>query len=431
MYGIADLDNCYCSCEKVFRPDLEGKPIVVLSNNDGCVVARSNEAKAMGIKEGTPYFQLAQQYPDAKIAVFSSNYELYGELTGRVVSIISKEAPAYFRYSIDECFVYLDGMARADLKLWGERLHDRIERSVGVPVSVGLAPNKTLAKLASHFAKRYPGYRHCCLIDSEEKRVKALRLYPVGDVWGIGRRYAARLNAMGVQTAYDFATMSRERLNANFNNIVIQRTWAELNGDDCVPNEAMAKKKSICTSRSFNGMISDLDTLKIHVSNYAARCAEKLRQQHTVASVVGVFLNTNFFRDDLPQYWQFREVQLPTATSSSVTIVQSANSLLEEIYKPGYRYKKAGVIVMGIGPSSPIQLNLFDINAERFEKLKALDAVVDRINRVNGSETLILAAQQYRQKDAQGKADVFANAIRHDFRSKNPTTRWSDIIRLK
>lgn len=431
MYGIVDCDNCYVSCERVFRPDLVGKPVVVLSNNDGCVVARSNEAKRMGIKAGMPYFRLQEQFPDHKIAVFSSNYELYGELTARVVAIVRQEAPAYFRYSIDECFVYLDGMARADLKLWGERLHDRIERSVGVPVSVGLAPNKTLAKLASHFAKRYPGYRHCCLIDSEEKRVKALRLYPVGDVWGIGRRYAARLNAMGVQTAYDFATMSRERLNANFNNIVIQRTWAELNGDDCVPNEAMAKKKSICTSRSFNGMISDLDTLKIHVSNYAARCAEKLRQQHTVASVVGVFLNTNFFRDDLPQYWQFREVQLPTATSSSVTIVQSANSLLEEIYKPGYRYKKAGVIVMGIGPSSPIQLNLFDINAERFEKLKALDAVVDRINRVNGSETLILAAQQYRQKDAQGKADVFANAIRHDFRSKNPTTRWSDIIRLK
>ena len=431
MYGIVDCDNCYVSCERVFRPDLVGKPVVVLSNNDGCVVARSNEAKRMGIKAGMPYFRLQEQFPDHKIAVFSSNYELYGELTARVVAIVRQEAPAYFRYSIDECFVYLDGMARADLKHWGERLHDRIERSVGVPVSVGLAPNKTLAKLASHFAKRYPGYRHCCLIDSEEKRVKALRLYPVGDVWGIGRRYAARLNAMGVQTAYDFATMSRERLNANFNNIVIQRTWAELNGDDCVPNEAMAKKKSICTSRSFNGMISDLDTLKIHVSNYATRCAEKLRQQHTVASVVGVFLNTNFFRDDLPQYWQFREVQLPTATSSSVTIVQSANSLLEEIYKPGYRYKKAGVIVMGIGPSSPIQLNLFDINAERFEKLKALDDVVDRINRVNGSETLILAAQQYRQKDAQGKADVFANAIRHDFRSKNPTTRWSDIIRLK
>ena len=429
MYGIIDCDNCYVSCERVFRPDLNGKPVVVLSNNDGCIVARSNEAKKLGIKAGLPYFQLQQQFPDQKIAVFSSNYELYGELTGRVVEIIRQEAPQYFRYSIDECFVYLDGMERIDLKQWGENLHNRIKKSVGVPVSIGLAPNKTLAKMASHFAKKHSGYRHCCLIDSDEKRIKALKLYPVDDVWGIGRRYAAKLESLGIHTAYEFASMSKEALNATFNNVVIYRTWAELNGEDCVPNEAMAKKKSICTSRSFNGMISDLETIKIHVANYAARCAEKLRQQNTVASIVGVFLNTNYFRDDLPQYWQFKEVSLPTA-SNSTTIVKSAHGVLNEIYKEGYQYKKAGVIVMGIAPTSPIQLNLFDINAERFEKLKSLDKVIDRINKVNGSETVILAAQQYRQNE-QGKADVFANAIKHDFRSKNPTTRWSDIIRLK
>ncbi|MBQ4041326.1 MAG: DUF4113 domain-containing protein, partial [Prevotella sp.] len=195
--------------------------------------------------------------------------------------------------------------------------------------------------------------------------------------------------------------------------------------------EAMAKKKSICTSRSFNGMISDLDTIRVHVSNYASRCAEKLRQQNTVANIVGVFLNTNYFREDLPQYWQFQEATLPTASNSSITIVKAANEILTKIYKAGYQYKKAGVIVMGIAPTSPIQLNLFDINAERFEKLKSLDAVIDRINKVNGTETVILAAQQYRQKNEQGKAEVFANAIKHDFRSKNPTTRWSDIIHLK
>lgn len=431
MYGIIDCDNCYVSCERVFRPDLNGKPVVVLSNNDGCIVARSNEAKKLGIKAGLPYFQLQQQFPDQKIAVFSSNYELYGELTARVVEIIRQEAPQYFRYSIDECFVYLDGMERIDLKQWGENLHNRIKKSVGVPVSIGLAPNKTLAKMASHFAKKHIGYRHCCLIDSDEKRIKALKLYPVDEVWGIGRRYAAKLESLGIHTAYEFASMSKEALNATFNNVVIYRTWAELNGIDCVPNEAMAKKKSICTSRSFNGMISDLETIKIHVANYAARCAEKLRQQNTVASIVGVFLNTNYFRDDLPQYWQFKEVSLPTASNSTTTIVKSAHGVLNEIYKEGYQYKKAGVIVMGIAPTSPIQLNLFDINAERFEKLKSLDKVIDRINKVNGTETVILAAQQYRQKNEQGKADVFANAIKHDFRSKNPTTRWSDIIRLK
>ena len=431
MYGIIDCDNCYVSCERVFRPDLNGKPVVVLSNNDGCIVARSNEAKKLGIKSGLPYFQLQQQFPDQKIAVFSSNYELYGELTARVVAIIRQEAPQYFRYSIDECFVWLDGMEHVDLKLWGENLHRRIKRCVGVPVSVGLAPNKTLAKMASHFAKKHPGYRHCCLIDSDEKRIKALKLFPVEDVWGIGRRYAAKLDALGIHTAYEFASMSEASLNASFNNVVISRTWAELNGIDCVPNEAMAAKKSICTSRSFNGMVSDLDTIKIHVANYAARCAEKLRQQDTVASIVGVFLNTNYSRDDLPQYWQFKEVSLPTPTNATTTIVKAAHGVLDDIFRQGYQYKKAGVIVMGIAPTSPIQLNLFDINAERFEKLKSLDKVIDRINKVNGTETVILAAQQYRQKDGQGKADVFANAIKHDFRSKNPTTRWSDIIRLK
>ena len=431
MYGIIDCDNCYVSCERVFRPDLDGKPVVVLSNNDGCIVARSNEAKKLGIKAGLPYFKLQQEFPEQKIAVFSSNYELYGELTARVVEIIRQEAPHYFRYSIDECFVYLDGMESIDLKQWGENLHRRIKKSVGVPVSVGLAPNKTLAKMASHFAKKYSGYRHCCLIDTDEKRIKALKLYPVDEVWGIGRRYAAKLNSMGIHNSFEFASMTKEQVTHTFHNIVIYRTWAELNGVDCVPNEAMAKKKSICTSRSFNGMISDLESIRIHVSNYASRCAEKLRQQNTVALIVGVFLNTNYFRDDLPQYWQFKEVNLPTATSSSVTIVKAALEILNDIYKKGYQYKKAGVIVMGIGATSPIQLNLFDINAERFEKLKSLDKVIDRINKVNGTETVILAAQQYRQKNEQGKADVFANAIKHDFRSKNPTTRWSDIIRLK
>ena len=431
MYGIIDCDNCYISCELVFRPDLKDKPVVVLSNNDGCVVARSNEAKKMGIKAGTPYFQLSEQFPNQKIVVFSSNYELYGELTSRVVSIIRKEAPAYFRYSIDECFVYLDGMEKIDLKAWGEELHKKIKRNVGMPVSIGLAPNKTLAKMASHFAKKYQGYRHCCMIDSDEKRIKALKLYPIDEVWGIGRRYAARLEALGVKTAYDFAEHNQTWVKATFNNIVIERTWRELNGEDCVPNEEMAKKKSICTSRSFNGMITDLDGLRTHVSNYAARCAEKLRQQGTVASIVGVFLNTNAFREDLPQYWNFQEMRLVTPSSSTITIVKAANEVLQKLYRQGYHYKKAGVIVMGIGPNSHIQQDLFDINAEQFEKMKRLDAVIDRINKVNGTETIVLGSQQYTQKDGKGKANVFANAIKHDFKSKNPTTRWSDIIVLK
>ena len=456
MYGIADLDNCYVSCERVFRPDLVGKPVVVLSNNDGMIVARSNEAKALGVKDCTPYFQLAEQFPNEKIAVFSSNYELYGELTGRVISIISKETPAYFRYSIDECFMYLDGIELNELQQWGENLHKRVKREVGMPISIGLAPTKTLAKIASKLAKKYEVYKHCCMIDTDYKREKALEWCPIEDVWGIGRRYAAKLQSLGCKTALDFAKHHQDWVRLTFNNINIVRTWQELNGEDAVPNEQLAKKKSICTSRSFNGMISDIEGLKTQVSNYAARCAEKLRQQNTVASIVGVFLNTNAFREDLAQYWNFRERPLITPSSSTITIVQAANDVLQSIYRPGYQYKKAGVVVMGIGPDSPIQQDLFDINAEQFQKMKRLDEVVDRINRMHGSETIVLGSQQYISKEAMGKAaiereqnqaglssaereqartkfkaDVFANAIKHDFKSKNPTTRWADIVKIR
>ena len=416
MYGIVDCDNCYVSCERVFRPDLEGKPVVVLSNNDGCVVARSNEAKALGIKEGTPYFQMAQQYPNQKIAVFSSNYELYGELTSRVVEIIRQEAPAYFRYSIDECFVFFPLTANHSTlnhQKWGEHLHQRIKKSVGMPVSIGIAPNKTLAKIASKLAKKFEVYRHCCVIDDDEKRIAALKWLPVEDVWGIGRRYAARLQALGCRTAYDFACHHKDWVRLTFNNINIVRTWQELNGEDVVPNEELAKKKSICTSRSFNGMVSDFETLRTHVA------------------IVGVFVNTNVFREDLAQYWNFQETRLVTPTSSTTMIVQAATEVLRSIYREGYQYKKAGVIVMGVSPQSPIQQDLFDIHAEQIEKYKRLDAVIDRINKLNGSETIVIGSRQYTQKNGKGKADVFANAIKHDFKSKNPTTRWSDIIKLK
>lgn len=431
MYGIVDCDNCYVSCERVFRPDLNSKPVVVLSNNDGCVVTRSNEAKLMGIKAGMPYYQLAEQFPNQDIAVFSSNYELYGELTGRVVEIIRKESPAYFRYSIDECFVYFNGIGELDLKGWGEKLHKRIKRSVGMPTSIGIAPNKTLAKMAIHFAKKHQGYHHCCLIDNDEKRVKALKLFPISEVWGIGRRYATRLQAMGIKTAFDFAERNLSWVRATFKNIVVERTWRELNGEDCVPNEGLAKKKSICISRSFNGMITDLDGLRTHVSNFAARCAEKLRQQGTVASIVGVFLHTNAFREDLPQYWNFQEMRLITPTNSSIAIVKAANNVLQKLYRQDYHYKKAGVIIMGIAPNAPIQQDFFDITAEQIEKMRRLDAIVDCLNKVNGTEFIVLGSQQYTSKGCEGKAYSFANAIKHEFRSKNPTTRWKDIITLK
>ena len=430
-FAVVDCDNCYVSCERVFRPDLNGKPVVVLSNNDGCVVARSNEAKKMGIKAGTPYFKLAQQFPNQKIAVFSSNYELYGDLTARVMTIIAQQAPEYFRYSIDEAFVVLKGMENVDLKKWGEELHKTIKQRVGIPVSIGIAPTKTLAKMASHFAKHYSGYNHCCLIDDETKRKKALKLYPIDEVWGIGRRYAAKLDNMGIKTAWDFAEMSREWINATFNKVVVLRTWRELNGEDCVPNDEPAKKKSICVSRSFPGMIGDIDQLKTYIANYAARCSEKLRKQNTVASVVGAFLSTNPFREDLEQYSNFAELNLLTPTNSSITIVKKATEALERIYRLGLQYKRAGVIVLSMESGMGVQTNFLDFDAERFEKMRELDKVLDRLNKVNGTETVILGAQQFKGKDSKGKATLFADAIKHEFKSPNYTTRWSDIIELK
>lgn len=424
MYAVVDCDNCYVSCERVFHPELNNKPVIVLSNNDGCVVARSNEAKQMGIKAGTPYYQLEKQFPNNNIAVFSSNYELYGELTARVMHYIRKASPTYFRYSIDEAFCILKGMENIDLKFWGENLHKTIKRCVGIPVSIGIAPTKTLAKMASHYAKHYKGYNHCCLINSDDKRVKALKLYPIGEVWGVGRRYATRLKAMGDKTAYDLSIHNEDWVKATFN-VVLKQTVMELNGKDCIANNETAKKKRICTSRSFNGTICDFNTLRTHIANYAARCAEKMRRQATMAQVVGVFIQTNHFREDLSQYDNYCERRLLTPSAATIDIAETAIQCLQEIFRLGFYYKRAGVIVTTVDATNGIQPNIFDFDAERFEKLQKIDATIDRINKINGTETVVLASQKY----DDGKK--FADAMKREMKSKNPTTRWSDIITLK
>ena len=426
-YTIVDCDNAYVSCERVFRPDLNGKPCVVLSNNDGCIVARSNEAKALGIKAGTPYYQLKERFPNGEVTVFSSNYELYGDITDRVMSLVRKATPTFYRYSIDEGFCDLSGMEHLDLKKWGEDLSAFIWKATRMPVSIGIAQTKTLAKMASHYAKHYKGFNHCCMIGTDEQRVKALQGYDIDEVWGIGRRYAARLQATGIKTAYDFASRPESLVRATLNNVVAIRTWKELNGEDVIPMEEISKKKSICTSRSFPGMITDIQDLRTHISNYAARCAEKLRKQQSVTQTVCVFVDTNHFREDLPQYWNMGEERLLTPSSSTQQIVQTATRCTERIFRQGYHYKRAGVIVMGIVPDNGIQTNFVDYDADRHEKMKKLDAVLDKINREYGTETIVLASQQYTKKDGKGKADVFADAIKHDFKSPCYTTRWSDI----
>ena len=391
-YALVDVDNCYVSCERSFRPDLNGKPVVVLSNNDGCVVARSNEAKALGVKAGTPAFQLPQLFPGAGLYAFSSNYELYADMTRRLMNIVRNEAPEFHRYSIDEGFCILDGMDHFDLKAWGEALHRKILHGLGMPVSIGIAPTKTLAKMASKFAKKYNGYHHCCLIDDDEKRIKAEQLFPIEDVWGIGRRWTEKLRRAQITTAYDFARQPASWVYTLFN-IVGQRTWRELNGEDCIPIDdmEMATKKSICTSRSFPNMLTDKQDIRTHVANYAALCAEKLRRYHEVAGVVGVFVDTNHFRD----------------------------------------YKRAGVMMLDLQSERAVQADFTDYDAERYQKLRRLDKVADRINRAEGKETLVLGSQQYTRPNEKGKAAHFADAIRRDRKSPNYTTRWEDIIQVR
>ena len=428
-YALVDVDNCFVSCELAFRPDLRGKPVVVLSNNDGCVVARSNEAKAMGIKEGTPFYQLKDLFPQQEIHAFSSNYELYADMTRRLMNLVRNASPEFHRYSIDEGFCLLGGIPVERLKTWGEQLYLSILKGLGMPVSIGIAPTKTLAKVASRYAKKYPGFKHCCLIDDDDKREIALKLLQIEDVWGIGRRWARKLHELNVHTAYDFAHHAESWVRSYFN-IVAVRTWRELNGMDSIPIDdmEMVTKKSMCTSRSFPSMLSDLGEIRTHVANYASKCAAKLRQQHSVAAVVGVLVDTNHFREDLPQYGMFRTIVLPTPSNSSISIVGAAIQALQMAFRPGYQYKRAGVMVMDISPDSAVQTNFMDYQPEQYQKMKVLDKVMDHINKVNGKETIVLGAQQYTADKGKGKAAKFADAIKRDLKSPNYTTRWSDII---
>ena len=294
-----------------------------------------------------------------------------------------------------------------------------------MPLSIGIAPTKTLAKMASHFAKKHPGYNHCCIIDTDERRIKASRLYPIDEVWGIGRRYAARLNSMGINTAHDFASHSATWIHSTFRTIVVERTWAELNGTDCIPDDLPARKKTICTSRSFDGMVHDFETLRTHIANFAARCAEKLRKQQSAASIVGVFVDSNHFRPELQQYSNMTEQNLATPSSSTIDIVKAATACLRRIYRPDIYYKRAGVLLIGVVPDTAIQPDLFTFDALRQGRMMQLDAAVDKINKIDGTETVLLSSQQYPQ------SHKFADAIRHEHKSPCPTTRWKDIIKLK
>ena len=419
MYALVDCNNFFVSCERVFQPQLEGRAVVVLSNNDGCVVARSNESKAMGIKMGTPFFKVKHFVESGALEVRSSNYALYGDLSARVMSILAETVPHIEIYSIDEAFLHLDGISREAVPGLCRDLVARIRRWVGIPVSIGVAPTKTLAKIASHFAKNYPGYKGVCMMDSDAKRLKALELTPIEDVWGVGRRLAPRMHASGIRTALDYVTRPESWVRSNFN-IPGVRTWEELQGRSCVEEDREERRKSICTSRSFADMISDEDELCLRVSDFAASCAHKLREEGSAACEVTTFLYTNRFREDMRQYFPSATVRLAVAANSTHEIVGAALRAFRTIYRSEYMYKKAGVIVNAIVPADAVQSSLFDNDEELRDRQERLSKVMDAVN-AGGNSLLRLASQ---------RSGHYADGIRSEYRSRLYSTSLDDIIEI-
>ena len=449
MIGLADCNNFYCSCERVFRPDLIGKPVVVLSNNDGCVIARSEEAKALDYKMGDPFYQVKGKLEAEGVAIFSSNYTLYGSLSNRVMSMLSHYSPHIDQYSIDESFFEVDqSMAErffqenqkenetslnedSLLHQYGAKISADVLRAVGIPISIGIAVTKTLAKIGSKFAKKYKGYQGCCLIDTDERRHKALSLFPIEDVWGIGRQIARKLDYMGIRTAAQFADKKESWVRSNFN-ITTVRTWKELNGESCISIEELPQKKSICTSRSFSDEgICDKNVIEEAVANFAVRCTEKLRLQSSVCQGITVFAWTSRFNEHVPEYTIHDSLTLPIATNAQDEIVGAALSILRAKYpkpmtdcrsdRPGlsFRFKKAGVILWQISPDHPRQQDLFD-PIDR-SKQKALLEAIDAINRKNGHGTI--------RQAVQGNGCRFD--LKREYMSKRFTTDIHDILKVK
>ncbi len=392
---------------------------MVLSNNDGCVIARSAEAKALGIRMGVPAFQIENEIKKHKIAVFSSNYTLYGDMSSRVMAVLQSFVPEMEIYSIDEAFLDLSGLEHLGLKEYGEKITKTVYRSTGMPVSIGIAPTKTLSKLANRFAKKYPKYNNVCIIDSDYKRRKALQLTEVGDIWGIGRQQRKMLNKNNIFTAYDFTQMPQSWVRKNMT-VVGERIWQELKGVPSIELElAASNKKQICTSRSFGMMVTEYAELEEAVATYAGLCASKLRKQKSCAVSLMVFIHTNNFREDLLQYYKNCVINLPVPSNSTPEIVHYALIALRNIFKDGYLYKKAGVIITEIIPKSAVQLNLFDkVDRDKHDKLMQ---VMDNLNSGFNRNLIRLAVQG---TDRKWK-------LKQESLSPCYTTKLKDVIRIK
>lgn len=417
MFALVDCNSFYASCERLFRPDLRERPIVVLSNNDGCAVAMCDRAKALGIRIGTPHFQIRDTLERHGVVAFSSNYALYGDISRRVMATLARLAPAIETYSIDEAFLDMRGIEPLDLREFGLRTRSTVLQNIGIPTCVGIGPTKALAKVANRIAKKFKEKTQgVCVLDTPERIAKALAWLPIEDVWGIGRNHATRLQGMGVRTAADFLRLSPERVRQTMS-VVGLRLQMELQGTSCLPLELMVPaKKAICTSRSFGTLLTELAPIEAAVAHYANRCARKLRAQRLCARTLTVLLQTNPFQPGHPQRFVSASHLFAAETSDSLEIVEQSLALLRQLWKPGYRYKKAGVIVQDTVSETQVQGDLFD----RHDRSKARKIMVamDTLNHKYGSDLLGL-----------GIADLGERwKLRSERLSPRYTTDWAQLM---
>lgn len=417
MYALIDCNNFYASCERVFNPKLRHVPIVVLSNNDGCVIARSNEAKELGVPMGAPAFQYRDLFAEKGIQVFSSNYALYGDMSNRVATILKKYSPEVEVYSIDECFLRLKGLENYDLAAYSLKMRNDILKCTLIPTCVGIAPTKALAKVANRIAKKFPQLKGVYCIDTEEKRIKALKWLDIEDVWGIGRQFSRKLKSKGVHKAMHFTQLSDNYVRKEFS-VVGLRLKKELEGISVLELEEITSKKNIATTRSFDKTYKEKEYLEERISSFAATCAEKLRKQNSTCRIVTVFILTNHFQTDKEQYYKSINITIPFATNSSIEISKYAKKGLDIIFKEGYAYKKAGVIVSGIAPEDEKQFNLFEDEPVHHRKLMN---VMDKLNFKYSHKMLKLGSQALDQ----------TWKMRQDLLSPNYTTRWNEILEIK
>jgi len=401
MIALADCNNFFASCERSIRPELEGKPIVVLSNNDGCIIARSNEAKALGYKMGEPVFKVKDRLIRDRVHMFSGNVGLYRDLSQKIMRILASECNAMEVYSIDEAFMDFTDVAAPDEK--AILLREQVLRETKIPISVGIAKTKVLAKLASHIAKKHTS-TGVFVLNDKDLIDRALKYYPIEELWGIGRRHAKILNEKGIFQASQLAKMDEAWLR-KYMNIGGVRLVRELNGISCsYLEETRPAKKSIMTSRSFKQDVDSFEVLNEALTNFASLCAYKLRKQKTRANKLSVFIQTNRFKKNSIIHNGYLEVSFPTATNDSIEIIKATKEALQAIYKSECSYKRAGVIVNDIVPETEVQLSLF--SKQDIAKCSALMKVYDEINAKMGSDTLRLGVQGVSKKWGQKQEPI-------------------------